>query len=440
MVAMATWKRPGSAGTALAIPVFLLCIVLAVSPVTAATQYRGTGPAFNVSVIGINEFVPGQDATIHLLVKNTGLNDMKQVMMGTIDPEDQQNTAKFTTIGLSSSGSDVVVKTDPQMVGDIPGGNSVSVDFRAKINANATIGEYTLPLTLTYRYPATMVQQQADIYEFSYNDGQDTLPVTIRIKPQVRVEIVDAIPEQVIAGSEGFLNLTIRNTGPENGTMAAVKLIRNGQSPVIPATSTVFIGDFPTGSTVTCRYKVSVSRDATNQTYPVDVAVSYTNREGDTVTSTPTTVGIPVNAKPSFTIVSAVPEIPRGSETFIDVQYRNDGTTPVYSAQSRIVQHSPVTVTDDTAYLGDIPSGGTAMARYAVKAEDTANLTTYSLDSTVRYRDVSDNSLESDTVPVPLKVVQGSSGLPLPALIGGIIVIVVIGGAFLIYRQKNKSR
>ena len=45
-----------------------------------------------------------------------------------------------------------LIKTDPQMVGDIRGGNTVTVQFKAKISANATAGEYQLPLTLQYRY------------------------------------------------------------------------------------------------------------------------------------------------------------------------------------------------------------------------------------------------------------------------------------------------
>ena len=244
------------------------------------------------------------------------------------------------------------------------------------------------------------------------------------------------------AGSEGFLNLTIKNTGAEDGTMAAVRLVRNGASPIIPATSSVFIGDFPSGSTITCRYKISVSKDASDQTYPVDIAVSYTNREGDVVTSDAATVGIPVNAKPSFTIVSAVPEIPRGSGRIIDVRYRNDGATTVYAAQARIVEHSPITVTDDTSYLGDIAPGATATARFAVSADDTADPAAYSLDSTVRFRDASDTSLESDTIQLPLKVVAGASGIPggLLTIAGCIVVLLILGGAFFLYRQKNKSR
>ena len=276
---------PGSAGTVMVFLTLLACCALFALPVSAVTQHLGDGPAFAATVSGVNEFAPGEDTTISILVKNTGLNSLKQVMMGTIQPEDQQNTAKTAIIGLGSAGDAVMIKTDPQMVGDIQGGDTSTVQFRAKISANATAGEYQLPLTIRYRYLKVIVQERADVFEFTYNEAEDTLPMTIRIQPHVKAEVIEAVPEQLTVGSDGYLNLKIRNIGPENGTLASVKLLRNGQSPIIPTDSTLFIGDFRSGETIACRYKVSVSKDATNQTYPVDLVVSYTNREGTVVTS-----------------------------------------------------------------------------------------------------------------------------------------------------------
>jgi hypothetical protein len=416
----------------------LMCSILTVTPASALTQHLGSGPAFTATINGVNEFVPGEDTTISILIKNTGLNSMKQVMMGTIQPEDQQNTAKTTTIGLGSAGDAVLIKTNPQSVGDIQGGNSVTVQFKAKISANATDGEYQLPLTIQYKYLKVIVQERADMFEFAYNEAEDTLPITIRIQPQVKVEVIDAVPEQLISGSEGYLNLTIKNAGMENGTMASVKLIRNGQSPIIPTSNTMFIGNYPSGGIVTCRYKVSVARDATNQTYPVDLAVSYTNREGTVVTSSKTTIGVPVNDKPVFTIISSVPEVPRGTDQIIEVQYRNEGDITVHAAQARITQHSPITISDNNAYLGDIAPGASATARYEVQADSAAELTVYSLDSTVRFRDASDTSLESDTIPVQLKVVPAASGISALTIAGCIIALVIIGIAFLVYRNKKQ--
>jgi hypothetical protein len=432
---------PGSAGAALLLLALLACSILIAEPASAVTTYVGGAPSFSAAVSGVNEFVPGDDATIRIIVKNSGLNSLKQVYQGTIQPEDLPNTAKTVTIGLASAGDAVLIKTDPQMVGDIPVGNTVTVQFKAKISANATAGEYQLPLTLQYRYPRVMLQEKADVFEFTYNEAEDTLPVTIRIQPRVKAEVIEAEPEHITVGSEGYLNLKIKNTGPENGTMASVKLLRNGQSPIIPVDSTLFIGDFPSGDIVAGQYKISVSKDATNQMYPVDLVVSYTNREGTIVTTSVTTVGVPVNAKPVFTILSPVPEVQGGAGKTIEVQYRNNGNVTVYDAQARLALHEPITAGDNTAYLGDIAPGESATARYAVETDQATEPMAYSFDSTIRYRDAQGTSLESDTIPVQIAVVPAA---PIPAallaLAGCILVGIIACIAFLVYRRKKKTQ
>jgi uncharacterized membrane protein len=430
---------PGSPGTVMVFLTLLICSVLITIPASAVTQHLGNGPAFAATVSGVNEFAPGEDTTISILIKNTGLDSMKQVMMGTIQPEDQQNTAKTVNVGLGSAGDAVLIRTDPQMVGDIQGGDSITVQFKAKISANATAGEYQLPLTIRYRYLKVIVQERADVFEYTYNEAEDTVPMTIRIQPHVKADVIEAVPDQIIAGSEGYLNLTIRNSGPENGTMASVKLLRNGKSPIIPVDSTVFIGNFKSGGMVTCRYRISVSKDATNQTYPVDVAVSYMDREGTVVTSAKTTIGVSVNDPPVFTILSSAPDLPRGSESTIEVRYRNDGTVTVHDAQARITPHSPVTSGDNNAYLGDIAPGETATARYVLTPDAEAAPGEYSLDSTVRYRDEKGTSLESDPIPVRLNIVKAAGGIS-AVTAAGVLVLIAACIAFLMYRQKNKSR
>lgn len=437
---MTRTKCPGTPGTASVFLTLFLCSLLIGVPVSAATRYLGDGPSFTATVSGDNEFVPGEDTTIRILIKNTGLNSLKQVNVGTIEPEDQQNTAKTATIKLASAGDAVIIRTDPQMVGDIKGGNTVTVPFKAKISANATAGEYQLPLTIRYRYLKVIVQEKADMFEFAYTEAEDILPVTIRIKPHVKAEVIEVVPEQLTVGSEGYLNLKIKNTGPENGTLASVKLLRNLKSPIIPVDSTLFIGDFRSGETVACRYKVSVSQDATNQTYPVDLTVSYTNREGTVVTSAKTTVGVSVDARPAFTVLSAVPEVPRGADTSIDVRYRNDGKVTVHNAQARISLHKPISAMDNSAYLGDIAPGESVTARYDVHTDEAAELMVYSFDSHVRYRDAMGTSQKSDVVPVQIKVIPAAGGISALTVAGCILAAVVISIGYLVYRRTLKSR
>ncbi len=330
------------------------------------------------------------------------------------------------------------------MVGDFPGeGKIMTIKFRMKISSDATAGEYQLPLTISYRYPRVIEQQAADVFEFTYNDAQDTIPVTIRIKPQVQIKVLDVVPEQLSVGSEGYLNLKIKNIGLENGEMTSVKLHQNGNSPVIPSDSTIYIGSFPSGGTVECRYKVSITKDATNQTYPVDVTVTYTNREGTVVTSAPETIGVPVMGKTGFSVVSAAPKIAQGSSSIIEVQYRNDGNVTAYNAQARISARDPITIADNNAFLGDMAPGATATARYDITAADGAEPAVYTVDSKIRYRDVLDTSQESDTISVAIEITPAKSasiaGLPLTVFIPVVILVIITGIIGLrFYRDRKR--
>ncbi len=432
------------ARTLILVLALLACMALVVAPACAAAKYLGGAPSFTASVAGTNEFSQGEDATINIRVTNVGTYELVQVTLGTIEHEDLPNTAKTVTIGLGSSGDAVLVKTDPQMVGDIAGGGAVTVAYDAKISSKATVGEYQLPLTLQYRYPKVITQEKADVYEFLYNTAEVTIPVTIQIKPEVKVAVLEAVPEQLTVGSEGYVNLKIQNTGPENGRLAVVKMIRNGNSPIIPTSSTVYIGDFASGDVVDCRYRVSVSKDAEEQTYPVDIEVSYTDREGSVVTSSTETIGIPIAAKPLFTVISAVPEIPSGSEKTVDIEFRNDGSVTIYDAQVRITSHTPVTISDNTGFLGSLAPKETATARFTITVEKDAEPAEYTFDGKIRFRDAVGTSQESDTIPVQITVVSAdpaSSFLGgLPVFIGLAAVILVIGIVFLMYRKRSGNQ
>ncbi|MFA4860095.1 COG1361 S-layer family protein [Methanoregula sp.] len=426
---------------AIALLALALCSAVVV-PVYAATKYTGGSPAFSAAVNGVNEFSPGQEATLQVLVSNNGISSLKQLDRGVIAPEDLPTTAKQVTVGLTSGSNDILVKTDPQMVGSIQGsGSQKAVNFILKITENATAGEYQLPLTIQYQYLRPIEQETADIFQFTYNSAKDTIPLTIRIKPQVKIEILESTPEPMIPGSEGYISFKIQNAGPEDGRMATAKLIRNGKSPIIPTDSTVFLGNFPSGGAAECKYKVSIAKDAMNKTYPVDIAVTYTNREGTIVTSQSTTTGIPVYGKTQFSVVSSTPKLAQGSDSTIEVQYRNNGVVTVYNAQAQITGHSPISSTGNTAFLGDLKSGESATASYEIQVDSGAEAKEYLFDSKIRYRDAFSNSIESDTIPVAIQVDPAGSGSAggFPGVLIGLIAAIVIIGAGVVLWNHHRS-
>lgn len=433
-------------------------------PVMGVTTYLSEGPQMSAAISGTNEFSPGQDAVIPVIVENHGVNTMKTSWAGGSDPaaavtrpdlskeyyawqgsgtinrEDVPTTAKVVTIALLPGNAPIVVKTGPQNIGDLASQKTATVRIATKITSDATEGEYTLPLTLQYTYLAASTQEAADILQSDYERVNVTIPLTIKIKPLVKIEVLEAVPENLSVGTGGYLILKIKNAGSGDGKKATVRLIRNGNSPVIPTDSNVYIGDFARNATVTCRYKVAISSEAENQTYPVDVAVTYENRNGDMVTSASDTIGVTVLGKLTFAVISDPVSITPGSDNVIIVRYKNTGTQAAYHAQARLSAVDPFTSSDNSAYLGDLNPGDVATASYQISTDREALAQDYTLDTEVRYRNALDNSQVSDTFKLDIRVIPSSQPTGLGAFLPVILLAGIIIGAgyyLLVMRKKN---
>jgi hypothetical protein len=423
------------------IVVFLVLWLCFCMPALGVTTYLGGHPQMSALISGVNEFSPGQDATIKVIVQNSGVQNLQFVNGGSISRDDLLTTAKTVSVGLSAGNAPIIVKSDPQIVGDIKSNEIRTVTITTKILPNATEGEYQIPITISYTYLSAADQPASDILQSNYQYRSETFPVTIKIKPQVKVDVLEAEPENLIVGSEGYIDLKIRNAGSEDGKKATVKLIRNGASPIIPTVSSVFIGDFPHNGTVTSRYKVTISSDAEKQMYPVDIVVTYENRDGDVIASDIETIGIPLGGKISFAISSGPVQVVQGSQNVIQVEYQNTGITTAYNAQARLSVVDPFSSTDDTAFLGDLNPGETATARYQMRADDTASVKDYTLDTEIRYRDALDISHGSDIIHVPVQVQPkpASAGImqALPIIV--IIALICIGAGYYFLVMKKKK-
>jgi hypothetical protein len=421
--------------------IFLLFVLCCSMPVTGVTTYLGGTPQISAAIAGTNEFSPGQEAVISVVVQNRGLNVDKFVFVGTIDRDDAPTTAKMLTVGLTSGTAPVVVKSDPQNIGDLMSQAKATVNIRTTITTDATDGEYQLPLSIRYTYLASSDQPASDTLQSNYQQVNETIPITIRIKPLVKIEVLEAVPENLSVGTEGYLNLKLRNVGFEDGKKATVRIIRSGTSPVIPTDSSVYIGDFPRNGTVACRYKVAISDNAEKQTYPVDIAVTYENGEGDIVTSAPDTVGVPVEGKNSFKVVSDLITLSPGSENSVAVKYQNTGGTVAYHAEARLSAVDPFSSADNNAYLGDLNPGDTGTAHFRLSTDSGAAAKNYTLDTEVRYRDALDNSQVSDTFKVNISLAPpaqytGFTGFILPGI--AIAALVIGAGYYLLVIRKKK--
>ncbi|MDD1671349.1 MAG: NEW3 domain-containing protein [Methanomicrobiales archaeon] len=422
------------------LPLLAILALLAVPALAGEKQLYGS-PKLSAAISGTNEFSPGEDVTLTVKVQNTGTTDVTIVQSSIITPVDTPTTAKLLVVGLSPGSAPVTVKTDPQMVGDLQGGNSVAASFAVKISNYAAGGVYSLPLQLTYQYLNTADQVSSDTIRYWYYTENITIPLVIRIKPGVTLDPVTARAENLNVGTEGYVIVGITNAGSEFARDAVAKLGRDGLSPLVPTDASVYLGDFGPGDTREVRFRASVSADAEAQSYPADVHVEYTDSEGESATSDTVTVGIPVGRKIDFAVISPVPEVNPGQTATLRVTYENTGTTAVHSAEARISLVDPFTSSDDTAYLGDLGPGERGTALYDVTVDSGATPKSYGLDSEIRYRDSLDNSQISDTIKVQVEVVPSAGILGIltnPVVILVIIVVAVAGLYYILVQRKKK--
>lgn len=419
----------------------LLCMCV-VAPALAGTKYLSGSPELSAYIAGNNELSPGDETDLTIVVQNTGLNEYKFVQPNIVDWDDLPNTAKALTVTLMPGRAPLTIKSDPAMIGDLKGSTSASSVFTVKVNSDAPAGTYNLPLHLNYSYMYTADQYGVDTIKYTYNSENITISLPVTIRSDVSIDVLSATPEHLNAGTEGYIDLKIQNTGSENGSKAIVRITRNGDSPIVPVDNSVYIGDFPTGGTVDCRYKVAVSDSAKSQTYPVDVKVDYQDDEGDFVTSRTDTIGVPVGDKISFEIVSPPNEMHPGNKKTISVTYKNTGDTEIYSAQARISAVDPFSSNEDIAYLGDIKPGESAVANFVISVDRAATIKEYGLDSEIRYRDALDNTYISDIMKVPVDVVspKGLAVILTNPIYLSIVAAIIIAIGYLVYYFRKKNQ
>ncbi len=136
----------------LAVLMGIAALFIATAPASAGEQYMAGSPDLSVSLAGANEFLPGKEVLVSIVVENTGLNQFKIVKSGIVDRDDLPNTAKFLTVTLGAGNSSMIVKTDPQMLGDLKASGTATGKFTVRIPSDIPSGTYNLPLKLNYTY------------------------------------------------------------------------------------------------------------------------------------------------------------------------------------------------------------------------------------------------------------------------------------------------
>jgi hypothetical protein len=416
-----------------------LALLLVAGPVNAGSKYLMGSPDLSVSMASDRELVPGEDTDLVLIIENAGMNEVKISQNAIANRDDEPNTAKLVTIALEPGSTPFTVKTDPQMIGDIPGGARMEVPFHIKVKNDAPSGNYQVPVNISYTTLLSVDQNGVDSLLYSYRRVSQTLMLPVTLTGSVRLLALSVSPDQVSAGNYGYISVTAMNAGYETGKNTVLTIHRHGESPVIPAEGSVFIGDFPPGAIVQSRFKINADRSAGGAYYPLDLAAEYTDEHGFSKSSEPVTIGVPVQAKTDFTTVSGPSEMFAGDRRQIEVVFENRGGSPAYGAQARISAVDPFSSPGDISYLGDLSPGRKAVAQFELVVEKGATSKEYGLDAEIRYKDGLNNSHISDPMKVRVSVVPrtGINAVISNPILMSIIIAILIGIAYYLFIHRR---
>ena len=420
--------------------ILIIAAVLIAAPASAGSKYLSGEPEITIAISGTNEFSPGAEVTIPVIIQNSGLKNVKITDTTVLDRDDNPDTAKMVTVDLLENGAPVTVKSDPQMIGDIEAGESKTVNFIVKIDKYASSGNFDIVASVNYKYLSFAEQIGTDSLRYYYKDVEQDESLPITIKPKLVIEVTDVSTDSLNVGTEGYITMNVKNVGSETGKNAVIKLVRVDGSPVVPTDASVYESEFEPGEVKEVVFKASVSDDGESKNYPVQVLVEYTDSEGSSVTSDSETVGVDVGGKVDFEIVSGPAVLSPGQKGVIEIKYKNTGETTAYNAQARISAVDPFTSNDDTAYLGDIAPGETVTGKYEVSVDDEATVKIYGVDTEIRYRDALDNSQITDSMKAEV-VIEKRSGMEILTnpIVLTVVIFIIAGAGYFVWSRKKKN-
>ncbi|MDV0442839.1 hypothetical protein [Methanorbis rubei] len=420
-----------------------LMLVLIAAPVSAAqVSYSTAGIEFFASADGGNELVPGTETDFTIKLTN---NAQYQVVALEGGMQRQYDVATPYQLRVYLEDSDgVTVKTGMQTVSQISPGQSATLTYRVSVDQYATPGPRTMTVHVIYNELYSVENYGDALGYYWVNDRVKDVPLGVSVRSQVSPEVLSISGDDISVGTSGFLTLEIMNAGGMDAKNAYGRLITSTGSTtsvIVPVENSVFIGDFPAGSTQSVTFKISVASNAEVKEYPIGLQIVYQDNYGVDQTSSPVIVGVPVGGKVEFKVTSVEAALAPGDKGQVKVTYKNTGNTKVYSATARLSAVDPFSSNDDSAYLGDMAPGDSVVGVYEVSVDGAATEKSYGLDTEIRYRDANDNSILSKSMKAVVDIKDQSGPLSFftsPLFIIIVLAVILIGGYYVFMKRKGK--
>jgi hypothetical protein len=381
-------------------------------------------PQLEATVVGSNEFAPGQTGPIQIMLQNRGVfsgavadPDDKVMALGYSSPTGvilvpPCTTAVGVTATLQSPTSSIQVVNGPVGIGTLPRGQSMPqpITFELRVGKEAQAKTYCLELELEYQYLdhvdwLNAPQKESPYYEpefkFHWSQAEETQDISVEIVGTY-FSVTNVETKSIRAGATGTISTTVENNGAREASDITAEIAPGGI--FVPVDNQVFLGDLAGGESRIAEFKVTVSPEAIAEASPLDIVIKYKD-ENDVPRQTLITVGIPIGAAENDFLVTEVKTegVCAGSIGTITLTLEKNVAGEAHEVTAEIVPGEYFVPVDKASFLGDMKNGEPVITQFRVSVSEDAIVKTSPLDIMIKYKDA-DNVARQALVTVGIQV------------------------------------
>lgn len=315
-------------------------------------------------------------------------------------------------------GVDLDGGTAEAFIGDLDPGDERTVTVEAALEETVATGQKPIEASFEYR--------DGDGRQRETNAATGALAT----RPAQSFTVA-AFEDTLSVGYDGVIRGTLRNDGPAP--------ITDGVLLVEPTSDSLFIEErryalpeLDSGETTDFAFPTEVSGQADPGPRQVRLSIEYANGGRSTATVGPISERVVVDARrDEFSISTQNGTIPAGETATLVATITNERPETLSNIDARLYTDSPLSASDDEAFVDELGPGESATLRFDVTASGSATQKTYPVELDFQYDTETGESKLSDTYQQPLEVTEptgGDGGLGFAPAVGALAVLLSLGG------------
>jgi len=318
--------------------------------------------------------------------------------------------------------------------------------FGERTRSTRTAGEWAPGETRTFEYDVTASDDaQAEPYPFSLSvafdnpDGvqKESSGTSISVTPDTEQSFsISTVDSSLRVGEERTITTSITNDGPRVVSDVVVNW-ESDKSNLSPQETQIAVGTLEPGESTNATFTVDVTESAEQGPKQFDFVASYRNSEGDRVDSdTLDTQATVAASQDEFALEPVNATVSAGGSSTIDIKVTNERDVRLSEISAKLFASSPIETDDDEAFISELGPGESETITFSLSAEGSALEKSYPFSVDFEYTEPDGDTVLSDTYRKSVEVTteNGGGGLPLTAVGGVALVLVLAVGGYVRFR------